>query len=103
VDEERADIPRLRKAVQDTWFLGVMGIACAVSEQTVLRYKVGDEFWSIIKERFQYSMKEKAPNQAPTSTAVTPAPAGKPPAGRLRKASPGEPAGDRASGTRGSS
>ena len=38
------------------------------------------------------------PNQAlePTSTAVTP------PAGRLRKATPGEPAGARASGARGS-
>ena len=43
--------------------------------------------------------KKKQPNQAPepTSTAVTP------PAGRLRRATPGEPAGDLASGTRGSS
>ena len=47
---------------------------------------------------FWQRAKTMKPNQAPepTSTAVTP------PAGRLRKASPGEPAGDRASGTRGS-
>ena len=46
---------------------------------------------------------KKEPNQAlePTSTAVTPSPAGKPSAGRLRRATPGEPAGDRASGPRG--